>query len=132
MAMVSSDIQKREMMPEERRERRRLGREKQRERNVGRANKMHIARLKMEAKAGSVGCSGWRYWKWRDSFYADVPQSDWFQYYSASFNTVEINASFYSWPTVASVQAWRRQPGGKEFVYTVKVCLCIRGDGVRQ
>ena len=57
--------------------------------------------------------------------YADVPQPDWFQYYSASFNSVEINASFYSWPTVASAQAWRRQPGGREFVYTVKVCELI-------
>ena len=55
----------------------------------------------------------------------DAPQPDWFQYYSASFNSVEINASFYSWPTVASAQAWRRQPGGREFVYTVKVCELI-------
>jgi uncharacterized protein YecE (DUF72 family) len=132
---MPSDLQSKEMSPEARRERRRLRREKQREGNVGRANKMHIARLKMEAKAGKaplgmtkpvhVGCSGWRYWKWRDSFYADVPQPDWFQYYSASFNTVEINASFYSWPTVASVQAWGRQPGSKKFVYTVKVCELI-------
>ena len=33
--------------------------------------------------------------------------------------------SFYSWPTVAGVQAWRRQPGKKDFVYTVKVCELI-------
>ena len=69
-----------------------------------------------------VGCSGWRYWKWRDSFYAGVPQNDWFGHYLKRFDTVEINASFYSWPTVAGVQAWRRQPGKKKFVYTVKVC----------
>ena len=61
-----------------------------------------------------VGCSGWRYWKWRDLFYADVPQPEWFQHYASAFDTVEINASFYSWPTVANVQAWRRQPGGKD------------------
>jgi uncharacterized protein YecE (DUF72 family) len=41
------------------------------------------------------------------------------------FDTVEINASFYLWPTVASVQAWRRQPGDRTFVYTVKVCELI-------
>jgi uncharacterized protein YecE (DUF72 family) len=68
-----------------------------------------------------VGCSGWRYWKWRDSFYEGVPQNDWFAHYLKNFDTVEINASFYSWPTVAGVQAWRRQPGKKRFVYTVKV-----------
>ena len=28
-----------------------------------------------------VGCSGWRYWKWRDAFYAGVPQNDWFEHY---------------------------------------------------
>lgn len=119
-----------ELTLEERRERRRLRREKQRADNIKRAAKMHTARLKMEAKPPVrpprrpiyVGCSGWRYWKWRDSFYAGVPQNDWFGQYLKRFGTVEINASFYSWPTVAGVQAWRRQPGKKKFVYTVKVC----------
>ncbi|WP_309144882.1 DUF72 domain-containing protein [Bradyrhizobium sp. CCGUVB14] len=72
-----------------------------------------------------VGCSGWRYWKWRDSFYAGVPQVQWFDHYLQRFNTVEINASFYAWPTVAGVQAWRRQPGKKKFIYTVKVSELI-------
>jgi hypothetical protein len=96
---------------------------------------MHTTRRKMEAegqktlprlrKSVYVGCSGWRYWKWRKSFYANVPQPKWFQHYSKAFDTVEINASFYSWPTVANVQAWRRQPGNTKFVYTVKVCELI-------
>ena len=124
-----------ELTLEERRERRRLRREKQREDNVHRAAKMHAARLKMEAtslKATAepkaslyVGCSGWRYWKWRDSFYAGVPQPEWFKHYLKRFDTVEINASFYSWPTVANVQAWRRGLGKKRFVFTVKVCELI-------
>jgi hypothetical protein len=73
---------------EERRERRRIRREKQREDNVKRAAKMHAARIKTEATTPAgppelkqsvyVGCSGWRYWKWRDSFYAGVVQNDWF------------------------------------------------------
>jgi uncharacterized protein YecE (DUF72 family) len=96
---------------------------------------MHAARLKMEITSSRataerkaslyIGCSGWRYWKWRDSFYAEVPQPDWFNHYLKRFDTVEINASFYSWPTVANVQAWRRGPGEKKFVYTVKVCELI-------
>ncbi|MCK1337702.1 DUF72 domain-containing protein [Bradyrhizobium sp. 38] len=96
---------------------------------------MHQSRLKMESeglksapslkKTVFVGCSGWRYWKWRDSFYAEVPQPDWFEHYASAFDTVEINASFYSWPTVANVQAWRRQAGGQDIVYTVKVCEFI-------
>jgi uncharacterized protein YecE (DUF72 family) len=124
-----------ELTLEQRRERRQLRREKQREANVHRAAKMHAARLKMEAtslKAAAeakaslyVGCSGWRYWAWRDSFYAGVPQPDWFVHYLRHFDTVEINASFYSWPTVANVQAWQRGLGKKRFVYTVKVCELI-------
>jgi uncharacterized protein YecE (DUF72 family) len=124
-----------ELTLEERRERRQLRREKQRADNIGRAAKMHTARLKMETESPKhaldlksllhVGCSGWRYWKWRNSFYANVPQDQWFAQYLKRFDTVEINASFYSWPTVANVQAWRRQPGKKRFVYTVKVCELI-------
>ncbi len=73
-----------------------------------------------------VGCSGWFYWKWRGLFYpADLPTDKWFSHYARRFDTVEINASFYSWPTVANVNAWRRQPGKRRFVYTVKVCELI-------
>jgi uncharacterized protein YecE (DUF72 family) len=32
-------------------------------------------------------------------------QNDWFGQYLKRFDTVEINASFYSWPAVAGVQA---------------------------
>jgi uncharacterized protein YecE (DUF72 family) len=134
--------QKERLTIEEWRQRRLLRREKQRQNNILRAAKMHEARLKMhearlKAKAEEpaqrhrlketvyVGCSGWRYWKWRDSFYEGIPQPRWFEYYAGEFDTVEINASFYSWPTVAGVQAWRRQPGGRDVVYTVKVCELI-------
>jgi uncharacterized protein YecE (DUF72 family) len=124
-----------ELTPEQRRERRQLRREKQRESNALRAEKMHAARLKMEVtglKAAAapraslfIGCSGWRYWDWRTSFYAEVPQPNWFEHYAKAFDTVEINASFYSWPTMANVQAWQRGLGKKRFVYTVKVCELI-------
>jgi uncharacterized protein YecE (DUF72 family) len=123
--------------PEERRERRRLRREKQRQANLGRAEKMHAARLAAEAAErpqgvpeladfAYVGCSGWFYWKWRGPFYpAQMPTGEWFEHYAQHFETVEINASFYSWPTVANVKGWLRQPGGQRFVYTVKVCELI-------
>jgi uncharacterized protein YecE (DUF72 family) len=118
------------------RERRRLRREKQREDNVPRAAKMHEARLAMEAerlpppsppaRSLNVGCSGWFYWKWRGLFYpSDMPTGEWFDHYAAEFDTVEINASFYSWPTVASVKGWKRQPRGRRFTFSVKVCELI-------
>src|ERR1700710_918886 len=120
---------------EEWRARRELRREKQRKDNILRAAKMHVARLKIETGSAKclpqfkqsvfVGCSGWRYWKWRDLFYANVPQDQWFAQYLKLLDTVVINASFFSWPAVANVQTWRRQPGRKRFVYTVKVCELI-------
>jgi uncharacterized protein YecE (DUF72 family) len=122
---------------EERRARRELRRQKQRKDNIGRAAKMHAARLKMKGQNPGaspsslsaslfVGCSGWFYWKWRGLFYpADLPTSKWFAHYASRLHTVEINASFYSWPTLANVQAWKRQAGRRNFVYTVKVCELI-------
>ena len=57
---------------EERRAMRELRREKQREDNIGRAAKMHAARLRTETQSSKcstelkpsvhVGCFGWRYW----------------------------------------------------------------------
>jgi len=100
---------------------------------------MHIARVKNDK--GSlppsppddektfkfyVGCSGWFYWHWRGSFYpADLSTHQWFARYAKSFKTVELNAPFYSWPTVATVESWMRQAGRRRFVFTVKVCELI-------
>lgn len=134
--MPTSINKKPELTLEERRERRRLRREKQREDNIKRAAKMHKARLEMEmvrttgqeSPAGYlyIGCSGWFYWKWRGLFYpSDMPTGRWFNHYANAFDTVEINASFYSWPTIANVNAWMRQARSRNFTYTVKVCELI-------
>lgn len=68
-----------------------------------------------------IGCSGWFYWHWRGKFYPDTPRTDgWFKHYTSVFNTVELNAPFYSWPKIATVKGWRRNaPDG--FRYSVKV-----------
>ena len=134
--MSAETVERKELGRDERGKRRKLCREKQRAENVDRADKMHSARLaatverelpvsRLEASA-YVGCSGWFYWKWRGQFYpVDLPTGGWFNHYAEQFDTVEINASFYSWPTVANVKAWLRKPGEKDFVYTVKVCELI-------
>ena len=74
-----------------------------------------------------IGCSGWFYWKWRGVFYPEMlPTADWFSYYASHFKTVEINASFYSWPTEANIRAWVKPLGRRRgFVFTVKVCELI-------
>ena len=38
---------------------------------------------------------------------------------------MELNAPFYSWPTVATVRGWLRQVGQRPFVYTVKASELI-------
>ena len=93
--------------------------------------KMHAARVaategtdsSVELPAINVGCSGWFYWHWKRTFYPeDLPTSSWFDHYSNQFQTVELNAPFYSWPTISSIAAWQRQAGDKKFIYTVKAC----------
>jgi uncharacterized protein YecE (DUF72 family) len=118
-------------------------REKQRAENAGRAAKMHAARVAWEQAGGTaevkrlvaksrkgreveVGCSGWFYWDWRGAFYPrELPTNRWFEHYARHFSTVELNAPFYSWPTVGAVRTWVRQAGRRKFVYTVKVSELI-------
>jgi uncharacterized protein YecE (DUF72 family) len=120
----------------ERRAKRTARREKQRLANVTHAEKMHIARLDANPVPSSnnlkitpkfhIGCSGWYYWHWKDCFYTEgMPSSEWFDHYASRFKTVELNASFYSWPTIATVKTWIRQAGRRKIVYTVKVCELI-------
>jgi uncharacterized protein YecE (DUF72 family) len=136
--MSAAAENKKSLTKAERRARREARRAKQRVENVNRAAKMHKARLEFKGEepaqvpprrpehAIHVGCSGWFYWKWRGLFYpSDLPTGKWFEYYASRFDTVEINASFYSWPTVANVKSWKRQPGRRRFIYTVKVCELI-------
>lgn len=125
------------LTPEERRARKKARREKQREANAGRALKMHAARLAAEKESAessraselplvNVGCSGWFYWDWREKFYPrEMPTKEWFPHYASQFSTVELNAPFYSWPTVNAVKTWLRQAGEDDFVYTVKACELI-------
>jgi uncharacterized protein YecE (DUF72 family) len=68
-----------------------------------------------------IGCSGWIYPHWRARFYPkELPQKEWFRHYAETFDTVEINNSFYHLPSEKAVAQWEEQaPSG--FVYAVKV-----------
>lgn len=67
-----------------------------------------------------IGTSGWIYPHWKGRFYPeDLPQSQWFAYYSQFFPTVEINNTFYQLPAEQTFDHWARQaPAG--FRYAVK------------
>ncbi|HEX8192969.1 MAG TPA: DUF72 domain-containing protein [Allosphingosinicella sp.] len=67
-----------------------------------------------------IGCSGWIYRHWRELFYpAKLAQRLWFDHYAATFDTVELNTSFYHLPKPDTFAKWRDQaaPG---FRYAVK------------
>lgn len=69
-----------------------------------------------------IGCSGWFYSHWRGIFYPrhEPTTKNWFAYYANVFETVELNAPFYRWPSAATTRRWARDaPPG--FSYSVKV-----------
>jgi uncharacterized protein YecE (DUF72 family) len=115
-------------------------RAKQRAENPGRAAAMRAARLAWEHEPDPampssdgatgtevrIGCSGWFYWHWAGAFYpTELKTGGWFRHYVDRFDTVELNAPFYSWPTAATVKSWARQASRRDFVYTVKVSELI-------
>lgn len=65
-----------------------------------------------------IGTSGWTYDDWRGNFYpADLPRNRWFDYYTARFNAVEVNATFYRAFKDQTYRDWRgRAPAGFRFV----------------
>ena len=72
------------------------------------------------AHSPRVGCSGWNYKSWRGRFYpADLPATEWLDYYANRFDTVEINNTFYRLPERATFAAWRSQVSSK-FLFAVK------------
>jgi uncharacterized protein YecE (DUF72 family) len=67
-----------------------------------------------------IGTSGWSYDHWNGELYPPgLPPRARLAYYTATFSTVELNASFYRWPTEPAFGSWqRRLPDG--FRMTVK------------
>jgi len=72
-----------------------------------------------------IGTSGWVYRHWQGLFYpANLPQKQWFAYYARSFDTVEINSTFYHLHNASVFEHWRQQaPGG--FLYSIKASRII-------
>jgi uncharacterized protein YecE (DUF72 family) len=52
-----------------------------------------------------IGTSGYSYSYWKGKFYPDgVPVSKWLEYYSKQFNALELNNTFYRFPTVKNLK----------------------------
>jgi uncharacterized protein YecE (DUF72 family) len=67
-----------------------------------------------------LGTSGWSYQGWRERFYpAGLPTKAWLPFYSQTFDTVEINMTFYRLPTREILANWADvTPAG--FTFTLK------------
>jgi uncharacterized protein YecE (DUF72 family) len=71
-------------------------------------------------KAIRLGCSGWNYRHWRELFYPKgLPQKGWLEHYARSFDTVEINNTFYRLPARSAAAGWAEQTPA-DFVFAVK------------
>jgi uncharacterized protein YecE (DUF72 family) len=67
-----------------------------------------------------IGTSGWSYAHWTNVLYPEgLPAERRLDHYARQFQTVELNASYYRWPSDVAFAGWqRRLPDG--FVVTVK------------
>ena len=61
----------------------------------------------LPGKSVRLGCSGWSYKKWSGKFYpADAKNSDMLKMYTQTFNTVEVDSTFYGMPSRNTVEKW--------------------------
>lgn len=68
-----------------------------------------------------IGTSGWQYSHWKGVFYPEnLKYSEWLNFYSKNFPTVEINVSFYRQIKPSTFQKWYSMtPEG--FIFSVKI-----------
>jgi uncharacterized protein YecE (DUF72 family) len=72
-----------------------------------------------------IGCSGFHYKEWKEVFYPQgLPQTKWFTFYCEHFNTLELNVTFYKFPTEQSLQKWFIS-SPDSFMFSVKVPKAI-------
>ena len=64
----------------------------------------------MSIRGYRLGCPSWGLAAWKGTLYgADARAAEFLGQYSAVFNTVEGNTTFYSVPSAETVERWRRQ-----------------------
>ena len=55
-----------------------------------------------------VGAVHWDHAAWRGRFYPEgLPKRRWFEHFTHTFDTVEINNTFYRLPPESAFDAWR-------------------------
>lgn len=72
-----------------------------------------------------IGCSGFHYKHWRETFYPPkLPVRKWFDYYSQHFDTLELNVTFYRFPQVGMLEKWYNE-SPDHFRFSVKAPRAI-------
>ena len=72
-----------------------------------------------------IGCSGFHYKEWKNVFYpGGLAQAKWFQFYCGHFNTLELNVTFYKFPTEKSLEKWFMD-SPDDFKFSVKAPKAI-------
>ncbi len=66
-----------------------------------------------------IGTSGWSYDEWKDDFYAGVPRKRWLQHYAQTFDTVEVNGTFYRLQSESTLQKWHDETPD-DFCFAIK------------
>jgi uncharacterized protein YecE (DUF72 family) len=72
-----------------------------------------------------LGCSGFYYNHWRGRFYPEkLAKTKWLEYYADYFNTLEVNNTFYRYPTEKLLNGWY-QKTPSNFRFTLKANRAI-------
>ncbi len=67
-----------------------------------------------------IGCSGWSYQEWKGKFYhPTLSPNDYLDFYTSQFNTVEVNNTFYHYPSPKTIKNWY-QTAPLGFRFTLK------------
>ena len=66
-----------------------------------------------------IGSSGWSYEAWEGIFYS-IGEKNKLQFYSKFFNTVEVDSTFYSFPTKQLIETWYKNTP-EEFKFSLKI-----------
>jgi uncharacterized protein YecE (DUF72 family) len=66
-----------------------------------------------------IGCSGWFYQHWIGKFYpSSLEKKEWLSFYAKSFNTAEVNMTFYRFPFSAVLKSWyNKTPANFKFTF---------------
>lgn len=66
-----------------------------------------------------VGTSGFAYKPWKGVFYpADLPDDEMLRYYAGQFSSVEVNSTYYRFPTETMLLKWAQMvPAGFQFAF---------------